>query len=341
VLDIHGFFAATRYAPLDWLVTHPRRRRLARDGRSALRGGLAVGLVLALAIGLGLWHRADRAQAPVGPPPHIDAPFARAALRPLTARQALTWNQRIADTRAPVPAARAFLAPGAGVEDQARAQQCLASAVYYEAGSESIDGQRAVAQVVLNRVRHPAYPHSVCGVVWQGSERPQGCQFTFTCDGALARRPDATGWGRAMEIAREALNGYVFTPVGWATHYHANYVVPYWASSLQKITQIGAHIFYRWDGGWGRPGAFGAAYAGREPLILPALIHPAEAAVPVATAAGDAPAADKPVAAFDRPVLTNNAARAADGDDVPRPAVAARPAARWILEDPAPVTPPK
>jgi hypothetical protein len=124
-----------------------------------------------------------------------------------------------------------------------------------------------VAQVVLNRVRHPAYPNSVCGVVFQGSERVTGCQFSFTCDGALARRPMAAYWNRARAIAQEALAGKVFAPVGWATHYHTNYVVPYWSSSLVKAAVIGTHIFYRWTGGWGRGPAFADKHAGVEPDV--------------------------------------------------------------------------
>jgi hypothetical protein len=119
--------------------------------------------------------------------------------------------------------------------------------------------------VVLNRVRHPAFPASVCDVVYQGSTRETGCQFTFTCDGSLARRPSADGWAPARKVAEAALAGAVFAPAGWATHYHANYVVPYWASSLAKNAIVGAHIFYRWAGGWGRPAAFGKRYSGREP----------------------------------------------------------------------------
>ena len=84
----------------------------------------------------------------------------------------------------------------------AQALECLASAVYYEAGNQDDDGERAVAQVVLNRVRHPAFPASVCGVVYEGSTRPTGCQFTFTCDGSLYRQPDADGWRRAYEGRR-------------------------------------------------------------------------------------------------------------------------------------------
>jgi hypothetical protein len=148
-----------------------------------------------------------------------------------------------------------------------RSVDCLTAAIYYEAANEPEDGQRAVAQVVLNRVRHPHYPQSVCGVVFQGHQRSTGCQFSFTCDGSLRRTPMANLWERARKVAQEALAGYVHRAVGWATHYHANYVFPYWAPSLAKVGQIGAHIFYRWDGGWGRPGAFVGRYAGAEPAI--------------------------------------------------------------------------
>jgi hypothetical protein len=117
---------------------------------------------------------------------------------------------------------------------------------------------------VLNRVRHPAFPGSVCGVVYQGSTRVTGCQFTFTCDGSLGRRPDPAGWARAMAVAEAALSGSVYRPVGWATHYHADYVVPVWAASLDKNAVVGAHLFYHWAGGWGRPRAFDQPYRGAE-----------------------------------------------------------------------------
>ncbi|MDZ7587989.1 MAG: cell wall hydrolase [Parasphingorhabdus sp.] len=90
--------------------------------------------------------------------------------------------------------------------------QCLTQAVYYEAASEPDAGQRAVAQVVLNRVRHPAYPRTVCGVVYQGSERRTGCQFTFTCDGSLRRTPSAFFWERARRVAADALAGRIGSP---------------------------------------------------------------------------------------------------------------------------------
>jgi hypothetical protein len=147
----------------------------------------------------------------------------------------------------------------------------LTAAIYYEAASESEDGQRAVAQVVLNRVRHPVYPASVCGVVYQGSERTTGCQFSFTCDGSLRRTPSAYGWRRARQFAAAALSGKVFEGVGYATHYHTNWVVPYWAKTLDKTTAIGAHIFYRWKGHWGTPAAFRERYSGVEKDPLSAL----------------------------------------------------------------------
>ncbi|MCL9981786.1 MAG: cell wall hydrolase [Erythrobacter sp.] len=159
--------------------------------------------------------------------------------------------------------ARPFFSAGVGLT-HARAQECLAQAVWYEAASESEAGQRAVAQVVLNRVAHPAWPNSVCGVVYQGSERRTGCQFTFTCDGSLARRPSGTTWARAQRIAAEALAGSVYAPVGHATHYHTLWVNPYWAGSLDHLGTIGAHRFYRLRGGTGEKNAFTMAYAGLE-----------------------------------------------------------------------------
>ncbi len=134
---------------------------------------------------------------------------------------------------------------------------CLTAAIYYEARSESLDGQRAVAQVVLNRARHPAFPNSVCGVVYQGSNRSTGCQFSFTCDGSMQRGVrNAAGWETARQIAQAALSGYVYGPVGLATHYHTTAIRPWWAPSLTRAITIGAHIFYRWPGRWGDPTAF-------------------------------------------------------------------------------------
>ena len=188
-------------------------------------------------------------------------------LREIAPTDALALNAAIPVSNLANPAARPFLLNAASGADRLRSLDCLTAAIYYEAANEPLDGQRAVAQVVLNRVRHPAWPSTVCGVVFEGARRMTGCQFSFTCDGSLRRAPMPALWERARRVADQALSGYVHAPVGWSTHYHANYVVPYWASSLIKATTIGAHIFYRWRGGWGRPPAFVSRYAGVEPSI--------------------------------------------------------------------------
>jgi len=172
----------------------------------------------------------------------------------------------------PPPAARPFVFKGAE-EDRLRAEECLTQAIYYEAAIEPIEGMEAVAQTVLNRLRHPAYPKSVCGVVYQGSQRITGCQFSFTCDGSLARVPNEVLWERARGVAQKALGGFVLKSVGTATHYHADYVAPYWAPTLYKIHTIGRHIFYRWTGPWGLPPAFTGRYAGGENALSLAVLE--------------------------------------------------------------------
>ena len=185
-------------------------------------------------------------------------------IRDLAPGTALQVNASIPLAGGPNPAAAPFILGKASGETRSRALECLTSAIYYEAAQEPTDGQRGVAQVVINRVRHPAFPNSVCGVVYEGSTRPTGCQFTFTCDGSMTHAPIPSLWNRARKVAAEALKGAVYAPVGLATHYHANYVVPYWASSLVKTSVQGAHIFYRWPGGWGRPAAFNDRWTGSE-----------------------------------------------------------------------------
>ena len=160
-----------------------------------------------------------------------------------------------------------FVFKPATAEDRRRALRCLTQGIYYEAALEPTEGQEAVAQVILNRVRDPNYANSVCGVVFEGAERTTGCQFSFTCDGALSQAPVTWAWNRARAVAERALAGHVSARVGTATHYHADYVHPWWAPTLNKLTQIGAHIFYRWKGVYGEPAAFRQPYAGREPLI--------------------------------------------------------------------------
>ena len=187
--------------------------------------------------------------------------------RDVAPQDAVAINAAVPVSNEPNPAARPYREAYATPADRLRATECLTAAIYYEAAIEPVDGQRAVAQVVLNRVRHPAFPKSVCGVVFQGSDRPTGCQFTFACDGALNRAPAASLWARARKVAEEALAGKVYAPVGWSTHYHTNWVVPYWSSTLTKDAIVGSHIFYRWAGGWGHPPAFRFAAARAEPQI--------------------------------------------------------------------------
>ncbi|WP_349681323.1 cell wall hydrolase [Sphingopyxis sp. UBA6723] len=184
--------------------------------------------------------------------------------------QAAEINAAVPESDEPILPAKPFaiLAPATAGAAQLSAVDCLTAAIYYEAASESATGQRAVAQVILNRMRHPAYPNSVCGVVFQGSQRTTGCQFTFTCDGSLRRRPSASGWLRARSVATAALSGYVEPSVGYATHYHTTYVVPYWSSSLTKLRTVGSHIFYRWSGNNGTARAFINRYANAE--LIPA-----------------------------------------------------------------------
>ncbi|BCA60783.1 hypothetical protein HMP09_0017 [Sphingomonas sp. HMP9] len=125
-----------------------------------------------------------------------------------------------------------------------QATECLATAALYEAGSDR-DAQRAVIQVVLNRVGARGFPKSVCGVVYQGADRKTGCQFSFTCDGSQTRRPEHDGWDQARGAARRAISGYVYAPVGRATHYHTDWLVPYWRGSLVKVATVESHIFYQ------------------------------------------------------------------------------------------------
>ena len=221
---------------------------------TALVAAILFGGVFGAGVGM-----SNRAVAPQVAPPTAPS----MAVRALAPQQALVVNQEIPLATGPNPAASAFVFNGTAAA-RAQALECLSSAVYYEAGSQSVDGERAVAQVILNRVRHPAFPASVCGVVYQGSTRVTGCQFTFTCDGSLYRRPDAAGWRRASAVAAASLAGQVYAPVGWATHYHADYVVPYWAATLAKNAVVGAHLFYHWSGNWGLPGAFAQRYSGQE-----------------------------------------------------------------------------
>ena len=237
----------------------------------AILGGIAL---LAIAGPLVVIQRAPavpraiaakvRAPQRVAPPTELPE-VEPVELQDLTAEEARAYNAGIPFVRGPKPAAQPFRFAGDAAA-LARATDCLAAAAWYEAGDDPA-GQRAVVQVVLNRLRHPAFPKTVCGVVFQGSERSTGCQFTFTCDGALARHPRAPAWDRARKVAAEALAGKVEKKVGYATHYHTDWVVPYWSSSLDKIAEVHTHLFFRWTGWWGTPPAFRRTVSSAEPVI--------------------------------------------------------------------------
>ncbi|WP_375380900.1 cell wall hydrolase [uncultured Sphingomonas sp.] len=288
--DIRGDPAAAVPSDLLDLATDTRVRRLAGGRAGPVRANrrirLAVSLIGAAAIVL------PAATVRFGPARHQPyqllvaipgrvipvaelPPVEPVEIRLLDPDAARAFNATVPFSTDPNPAARPFR-PAGTADDLARATDCLAAAAYYEAGDDPA-GQRAVAQVVLNRVRHPAFPKTVCGVVFQGSERTTGCQFTFTCDGSLVRyTPTPDSWKRARAVATAALAGKVDADVGYATHYHTNWVVPYWLASLDKIVAVHTQLFYRWTGWWGTPPAFNRH------------AEPAEAAVPALARLSDA-----------------------------------------------------
>jgi spore germination cell wall hydrolase CwlJ-like protein len=170
----------------------------------------------------------------------------------------------------------------AKAEDIAAEYQCMSEAVYYEAGSESTSGQLAVAEVIANRVKDHRYPNSVCGVVYQGATRTTGCQFTFTCDGAMGRKPTGRRWDKARLVASQVMMGLNETRTGEATHYHATYVDPVWNSGLVRTQKIGAHIFYRFPRGAEWASAQRAMDQRRSQRRRPTIV-PVSAATTVAT----------------------------------------------------------
>lgn len=200
--------------------------------------------------------QAPRAAQPPRPEPLVFLPIASDEARRLNAQIPF---------RPVGPAAKPFFLNAEGL-DRARAIDCLSAAMLYEAGDDG-EGQYAVAQVVLNRVRHPAFPASICGVVFEGTERATGCQFTFTCDGALARVPPLAAMGRARSRANDMLRGRVATEVGLATHYHTDWVHPAWSAQLEKIARVGTHLFFRWGNGWGTPSAMRQKPSPTEPVV--------------------------------------------------------------------------
>ncbi len=268
VLVIGVLFAVFAGAPSDAAIDQHRALLIARQTRGDLsEAGLHVLLSHmepgAAAVAARFDPKRFQPARPItssGPPD----PRMLSLLPALDPRQAQAVNAGFAFSDEPNPPARPFILKGASAQDKARALGCLTQAVYYEAGFEPLEGAQAVAQVVINRVRHPAFPKTICGVVFEGAAQSTGCQFSFTCDGSLSRPPSDAAWKRAQAVAERALNGFVMTKIGGATHYHTEWVTPYWAPTLTKVAQAGSQIFYRWPGDWGLPGAFRGRYAGGE-----------------------------------------------------------------------------
>ncbi len=158
-------------------------------------------------------------------------------------------------------------------KEYARAERCLANAVYFEARSEPVRGQMAVAQVVVNRAFSGFYPNDICGVVYQNANRRLACQFTFACDGKSKAITERGHWARAVRIAKETLDGKIYVPeVAKSTHYHAIYVHPNWVGEMKKMVRYGLHNFYRpyaWGNGaeepvWGSAAMVANARAGKK-----------------------------------------------------------------------------
>lgn len=274
---------------------------ISRPGRAVpVLAGIAVLILLAVILAV-VGTRAVRRPAAVTRPAAARSVRPAAAVPPvptpaveplellaMTPDRARAINAAIPLVAGRITPARPYRFAGSA-GDRLAARACLASAAWYEAGDDPV-GQPAVVQVVLNRVRHPAYPKTICGVVFQGAERRTGCQFSFTCDGAMARRPSAVAWARAEGVADKALAGFVDARVGNATHYHTDWVVPYWSATLDKIARVDTHLFFRWRGYWGTPAAFRGRYAGGEapdPRVpgvpVPAMVPGMDGASPVLT----------------------------------------------------------
>ncbi|MCR5877071.1 cell wall hydrolase [Phenylobacterium sp. J367] len=184
-------------------------------------------------------------------------------------------------------------------QEAMRELECLTQAVYFEARGETSRGQAAVAQVVLNRVKHPAFPKTVCGVVFQGSNRRTGCQFSFACDGSMRGRREASAWERSRKVAARALSGRLLGEVGSATHFHTTAVSPYWGPQMRRVAQVGMHVFYKFHPRGMRPVQTAPAIADHVMLAAhngPAAdeLRLANAVVETAADAGQATAPEAP-----------------------------------------------
>lgn len=252
-------------------------RENARALLSAAVTGSAVGLILA---GVYLGGALANSTAPSAMAPAAEVQAAQPSTISNTVQRQGARSGQLLKASLAGPAAKPFRSGAQGDLD------CLTEAVYYEARGEGPAGQAAVAQVVLNRVRHPSFPKSVCAVVYQG------CQFSFACDGSTRRGRESGAWSRARRVASDALAGAVAANVGNATHFHTVHVSPRWGPSLLRVGQVGLHVFYRFSGRNGRPGAFSAepqASERREPGLFEYARLTPEDAVQL-TSAASAPA---------------------------------------------------
>jgi spore germination cell wall hydrolase CwlJ-like protein len=228
------------------------RRFLAQ---SLIGGGIGAAMIVAMPIAGGLVSEQNhnyawtlRAKASLAPDYLTQAKDSRGRIAPIAVKLSEFTElapSPVLDFKATQPLKTFTMQHIRQADLQHREFECMARAIYYEARSENRRGQKAVAEVVINRTRSPYYPASICGVVYQGAHRVTGCQFTFTCDGSERDAPKGRAWQNAQRIAAHAMMGLSRPLTDEATHYHASYVDPYWAPGLLKTERIGRHIFYR------------------------------------------------------------------------------------------------
>jgi len=183
---------------------------------------------------------------------------------------------------------------GYKVRKSSRELDCLTAALYYEARGEGEAGMRAVAQVIVNRVRHPSFPKSLCGVIYQGAGKGRGCQFSFACDGSMRRRSESALWDRARSIAERAMEGRVSRTVGNSTFFHATRISPNWRG-LTRVATVGRHVFYRHAGARGSAsmlakGSVGSGYDALPEVAVVAAATPRIYKIADATPARSEPA---------------------------------------------------
>jgi len=296
----------------------------ARADVRALAAGLAIGATVGLILG-GAYVAGDLAQAAdahaktvrvASAAPALATPAQGNANLRGPATPSLPTAAPLAVTRVSLGSVKPFRVALGG-----RDLDCLADAIYYEARGETPEGQAAIAQVVLNRVRHPNFPKSVCGVVFQSAG--DDCQFSFACNGSMNRPKEAAAWSRAEQIAARALSGVVMTQVGEATSFHAASVSPGWGPGLMRVAQVGLHVFYRSGGHVGsgagvRPSAPGSE--GPRPVLASMMPtfgttngrpSASYAAVPASSAAQPAAAVVPQPSASPKPLQVDAAAKPA------------------------------